>query len=94
MIISDLNYLQTAEENVQGGYQTPSTFQIVVSSFNLTGKATVSGNSAGAEADSNAYGPNTTTQAITNTVTVAGKSSQSNATSLAASTGATSSIIW
>jgi len=94
MIISDLNYLQTAEENVQGGYSfggnsATTTNQSLNLLTNVTSKANVVGTLALSEADALATGPNTVTQTVTSTSTIAGVGSSSTATSASASQGST-----
>ncbi|NJL46283.1 MAG: hypothetical protein HC929_00690 [Leptolyngbyaceae cyanobacterium SM2_5_2] len=96
MIISDLNYLQTVDANVEGGYYFgPSSKTIVVADIkeNLKinkefyGKTVVKGNFAGAQANADAVGKNTSTQAITETFVLQGKASSSVATSVSATSG-------
>ena len=74
MIISDLNYLESAEGSVEGGYYFgPSSKTIVVEKLFIFKKfdsdVDVDGNFAGAESDAQAYGDNTSTQALAFTFT-------------------------
>lgn len=100
MIISDLNYLQSAEEtNVLGGYYFGESSNTYINEYlnlykNLNSQVYIKGNFAGAEANSVAKGYNTSTQAISNTVTEEGKLSASNATSTAGSAGAYFRHYW
>ncbi|MEG4216374.1 hypothetical protein QUA27_13355 [Microcoleus sp. Pol14C6] len=96
MIISDLNYLESAEANVEGGYyfgESSTTYVNANISEYLTinkvfnSKTNIKGNFAGAEASAGALGANSATQAISSTNTVQGVGSQSNATSLSGSNG-------
>ncbi|MBD1847346.1 hypothetical protein H6F89_28855 [Cyanobacteria bacterium FACHB-63] len=93
MIISDLNYLQTADELVEGGYFFgPNSTTVVNANINeklnirkdFFGKTIVIGNFAGAEASALSSGPNTSTQAISYTNVAQGKGSASYATSVSA----------
>lgn len=94
MIISDLNYLQSAEENdVLGGYDfggnhSSNIYENLYINKYLRSDVDVYGNFAGAEADAKALGKNTSTQAISRTFTDQGYASASNATSVSASEGA------
>ncbi|MBF2047344.1 hypothetical protein HJG54_19425 [Leptolyngbya sp. NK1-12] len=96
MIITDLNYLQSADDNIEGGYYFgPSSKTLVTAKItevldikkNFVGKTLVIGNFAGAEATANAMGKDTSTQAISSTTVVQGKGSSSNATSVSATNG-------
>ncbi|MBW4421291.1 MAG: hypothetical protein KME13_19020 [Myxacorys californica WJT36-NPBG1] len=93
MIISDLNYLQPAEEtDVLGGYNfggnhSSNIYENLYINKYLKSKVDVYGNFAGAEADAVAEGYNTSTQAISSTYTKQGVASASNATSVSASAG-------
>ncbi|MDQ2099490.1 MAG: hypothetical protein QQW96_17810 [Tychonema bourrellyi B0820] len=96
MIISDLNYLESAEANVEGGYYFgPSSSTNVYADIreNLTinkvfnSVTKTQGTFAGAEATASALGANSATQAISNTVTIQGVGSTSNATSISGSNG-------
>jgi hypothetical protein len=96
MIISDLNYLQAVDANVEGGYYFgPSSKTNVIAKIkedldikkNFVGKTFVKGNFAGAQANADAIGKNTSTQAITETFAVQGKASSSVATSVSATSG-------
>jgi hypothetical protein len=93
MIISDLNYLHTAAETVEGGYFFGLSSNTNVNANinenlnirkNFFGKTVVFGNFAGAEATALASGYNTSTQGISFTNVVQGKSSASYATSVSA----------
>lgn len=97
MIISDLNYLQAVEENVEGGYYFgPSSYTNVYANIyeslniykNLYSNVHVRGNFAGAEASAFAVGKDTSTQAISETNAIQGVMSSSNATSVSATNGA------
>lgn len=74
MIISDLNYMETAEANVEGGYVFKSGTSTISFNFNVTGASLVKGNNAGAEASAGAFGYNTQAQAISGTETGTGYS--------------------
>lgn len=92
MIISDLNYLESAEATVVGGYYFgPSSLTVNLQylgiGVGLTSVTKISGNFAGAEADATAMGSNTFTEAITSTTVVQGVGSISNATSAAGTNG-------
>lgn len=96
MIISDLSYMETAEANVEGGYYFgPSSktfvFAKIREDLRITkqfyGDTRVKGNFAGAQANADAIGKNTSTQAITETFVVQGKASSSVATSVSATSG-------
>ncbi|MEG4963179.1 MULTISPECIES: hypothetical protein [unclassified Microcoleus] len=96
MIISDLNYVEAAEANVEGGYFFgDSSYTAVYANINeyltinkvFNSITNVKGNFAGAEADAEAVGANSSTQAITKTLTVQGVGSSSNATSTSGSAG-------
>lgn len=88
MIISDLNYLETAEGNVQGGLRfTPSyVSQTVNLNSYLNSSVYASGNGAFAQAGSQATGWGSITHTQTDTVTAPG-SSESHSSSAAGSTG-------
>ncbi|MEG5017557.1 MULTISPECIES: hypothetical protein [unclassified Microcoleus] len=100
MIISDLNYLESAEANVEGGYffgdSSVTYVKANISEYLTINKVfnsitNVKGNFAGAEAAADAVGANSSTQAITKTTTVQGLGSSSNATSTSGSAG---SYFW
>ncbi|HAN75818.1 MAG TPA: hypothetical protein DCQ51_09255 [Planktothrix sp. UBA8407] len=86
MIISDLNYLEAVEGNVEGGYFLPSINQSFKVKFNVKAGVDISGNIAGSEAIATADGKNTLTQAVTLTQTT-NNSSYSDATSLSGTVG-------
>lgn len=74
MIITDLNYLEIAEENtvqknVIGGLKFDSTSFKVTGIFAVVSVPIVKGNSATAQANADAYGYNTFTAAQSNTKT-------------------------
>jgi hypothetical protein len=103
MIISDLNYMEMAEANVEGGYYFgPSSKTFVFAKIRedlkinkaFTSKVDVKGNFAGAQANADAMGKNTATQAISATTTIEGVGSSSVATSLSASEGAKFKFPW
>lgn len=91
MIISDLNYLQSAEEtDVLGGYYFGKSSNTYVNEYlNLNkyvnSRVNLYGNFAGAEAEAGAIGYNSSTQAVSYTNTVQGFGSVSGATSISAS---------
>jgi hypothetical protein len=96
MIISDLNYIEVAGANVEGGYYFgPSSKTLVLAKIredlkitkDFKGTTVVKGNFAGAQANADAIGKNTSTQAITETFVVQGKASSSVATSVSATSG-------
>ncbi|MBW4540860.1 MAG: hypothetical protein KME43_17165 [Myxacorys chilensis ATA2-1-KO14] len=93
MIISDLNYLQSAEEtNVLGGYFFGESSNTVIKEYlelnkKLTSKVDIKGNFAGAEADATALGKNSSSQAVSYTFTKEGFGSESKATSVSGSQG-------
>jgi hypothetical protein len=96
MIISDLNYIQAVDANVEGGYFFGPSSQTRVDAQikevldikkNFVGKTLVVGNFAGAEASAFATGKDTSTQAISLTDVDQGKSSTSYATSVSATNG-------
>lgn len=94
MIISDLNYLEAVQENIQGGYDFgdssyTSTKQKLQIKLKLISSVNVKGNFAGAEAGALAEGSNTSSQAITNTFTDNYTSASS-----ATSTSATGNSYW
>lgn len=74
MIISDLNYIETADDKVEGGYVFKNGSSSINFNFNVTGASLVKGNLAGAEAGAMALGTNTQAQAITYTETAPGGS--------------------
>lgn len=90
MIISDLNYLEVVSEetNIVGGFRNRKvkeklTFKEKVKiDKDISGKSKVKGRIAFAEADSDAYGKNALTNAISYTY-VGDKYSSSSATSAA-----------
>jgi hypothetical protein len=89
MIISDLSYLHTVEENVEGGYYfgDPVFTNIYENLFinkNLYSQVYVKDNFAGAEGSAKAFGPNTSTQAITATNAIYRFGSASDSTSVSA----------
>jgi hypothetical protein len=97
MIISDLNYMEVAEVNVEGGYYFGSSsnttvYANITENLNIKkyfeSRTNIFGNFAGAEAAATAVGPNTATQAISSTNTIVGYGSSSNATSISGSQGA------
>jgi hypothetical protein len=96
MIISDLNYLQSVDSNVEGGYFFGPSSKTYVDAYirerldinkNFVGKTFVKGNFAGAEATAFAMGKDTSTQAISYTDVVQGYGSASKATSVSATNG-------
>lgn len=86
MIISDLNYLETAQEDIQGGYFFPDVNQSFKVKVKIKAGVDISGNIAGSEAIATADGKNTLTQAVTLTQTT-NNSSYSDATSLSGTVG-------
>lgn len=92
MIISDLNYLETAEQTVVGGYyfgenvNTTIKEKLDIRKY-LESKVYVKGNFAGSEANADAVGYNTSTQAISSTAVIQGVGSSSKATSVSATSG-------
>ena len=99
MFISDLDYLETAEANVVGGYffglsSSTTTYQNLSISTGLNSATNVKGTFAGAEANAGAIGPNTSTQALTFTNAVQGVGSSSSATSVSATNGASYTFCW
>jgi hypothetical protein len=97
MIISDLNYMEVAEANVEGGYyfgDSTSTYISETLNINktLVSKVYIKGNFAGAEAEAYATGPNTATQGVTFTNVVKGYGSVSKATSVSGTSGY--SYVW
>jgi hypothetical protein len=79
-------------QNVSGGYYFgKSSTTNVTENLNIKkyfeSKTNIYGNFAGAEADATAYGPNTSTQAISYTTVTKGVSSASNATSVSGTNG-------
>ncbi|CAD5946283.1 hypothetical protein [Planktothrix agardhii] len=86
MIISDLNYLEAVEGNVEGGYFLPDVSQSFKVKFNVKAALCIDGNIAGSEAIAEASGKNTLTQAVTYTQTT-NNSSYSDATSLSGTVG-------
>ncbi len=98
MIISDLNYLESAEANIVGGYYFGSSSNTNVNANitenlninkNFNSTTVIKGNFAGAEAGAFATGKNTSTQAISATDVVQGVSSASQATSISGTSGFT-----
>lgn len=96
MIISDLNYLESAEANVEGGYffgdSSYTNVYANISEYLTVNKVfnsitNVKNNFAGAEASADALGANSSTQAISKTTTIQGVGSSSNATSISGSAG-------
>jgi hypothetical protein len=92
VIISDLNYLRTVDENVEGGYDfgDPVNTTIIenlrINKF-FDGETFVRNNFAGAEGDAMATGPSTSTQAITSTNAVYRVGSRSTSTTVSAAAG-------
>ena len=93
MIISDLNYMETAEANVEGGYVFKSGTSTINFEFNVKGVSLVRGNNAGAEATAAAFGKNTQAQAISGTETGHGYS-LAGATSVSSSNNTSSCLSW
>lgn len=92
MIISDLNYLHTVDENVEGGYYFGDPVNTTIKENldikkRFDGVTKVKGNFAGSEGSAFAEGPNTSTQSITYTDAVYRRSSTSLATSVSAASG-------
>ena len=90
MIISDLNYLEAAEANVEGGYYFGNNVHVRVEknlkvNNDFNSRVNVRGNFAGAEAEAFAFGKNTSAEGFTFTETVQGHSSVALASSLSAS---------
>ena len=103
MIISDLNYLQTAEKTVEGGYYFgPSSKTFVFAKIyedlkinkKFNSDVDIDGNFAGAQANADAFGKNSSTQAVSVTLTKEGFGSTSVATSISGSEGASWSCPW
>jgi hypothetical protein len=94
MIISDLHYLEVMNEtnSVVGGFITDYGSVNFYENFNLYKdikvKVDIKGNTATAEADSDAYGKNTVTQSFTKTTVAQGYGSSSQSTSIASTAGA------
>jgi hypothetical protein len=92
MIISDLSYLHTIDENVEGGYyfgdpvNTRIREDLRIDKY-FDGQTYVKNNFAGAEGSADAFGPSTSTQSITNTYSSYRVGSSSDATSISASAG-------
>jgi hypothetical protein len=92
MIISDLSYLQTVDENVEGGYyfgdpvNTRIREDLRIDKY-FDGQTYVKNNFAGAEGSADAFGPNTSTQSITATNAVYRFGSSSESTSVSAAAG-------
>jgi hypothetical protein len=93
MIISDLNYMETAEANVEGGYVFKSGTSTISFNFNVAGASLVKGNNAGAEASAGAFGTNTQAQAISATETGTGYS-VAGATSVSSSNNTPKCYFW
>lgn len=90
MLISDLNNLETVQGNeVVGGYKNQTKREKLVSDvrnrarIDVKGRAKVRGNSATAEADALALGPNTTSDSFSDAVVEEGKLSSSSSKSIA-----------
>ena len=67
MIISDLNYLENTSEEVIGGFNSSSSFNLkekLTVTKTVVSNLTVKGNLATSEGDANATGSNTLTQSI------------------------------
>jgi hypothetical protein len=92
MIISDLSYLQAVDENVEGGYyfgdpvDTRIREDLRIDKY-FDGQTYVRNAFAGSEATADAFGPNTSTQTITDTLAVYRVRSDSQATSVSAAAG-------
>jgi hypothetical protein len=89
MIISDLSYLHTVDENVEGGYffgdpvDTRIREDLRINKY-FDGQTYVTNNFAGSEGYATAFGPNTSTQSITATNARYRLSSTSESTSVSA----------
>lgn len=92
MIITDLNYLETADARVLGGFdfgdssKTKVEFKFELKSL-IVSKPIVKGNAALAEAEADAIGKNTFTSATSSTFVKEGYGSSSSATSVSATSG-------
>ncbi len=93
MVISDLSVLEVVQENnVVGGFNfgpslaTQDKFNLNIDQ-KVKSAVQITGNQAGAEADSLALGANTVTTTVTNTTVNQGVGSSSSSTSLAATVG-------
>jgi hypothetical protein len=89
MIISDLSYLHTVDENVEGGYYFgdpvyTNIYENLYIKKYFDGDTYVKNNFAGAEGSAEAYGPNTSTQSITATKAIYRFGSASESTSVSA----------
>jgi hypothetical protein len=89
MIISDLSYLHTVDENVEGGYYFgdpvyTNIYENLRINKDFYGDTYVKNNFAGAEGSALASGPNTSTQSITATNAVYRLGSASESTSVSA----------
>ncbi|GAB4228159.1 MAG: hypothetical protein Kow00121_57020 [Elainellaceae cyanobacterium] len=69
MIITDLNYLESVQEDVVGGLKFSSDNFKVTGVFAVVSLPLIKGNSATAQANANAYGSNTFTAAQSDTKT-------------------------
>lgn len=94
MIISDLNNLETVQgSEVVGGYKNQTKREVLVSDVknrfrgSIVSNTRVRGNSATAEADALAVGPNTTSDTFSDVVVEKGKLSSSSSKSIAGTSG-------
>lgn len=103
MLISDLTYLESANSDVKGGYYFgPSSKTFVFAKIyedlkinkKFNSDVNIDGNFAGAQANADALGKNTSTQAVSVTFTKEGVGSTSVATSVSGSEGFSWTCPW